>query len=63
MEFFMAEQHSLIFWFTQENVWRCYSQVGMSPLSEVEMSPFAEAEGGRLERGRFGVERGGAGTA
>ena len=41
----------------------CYSQVGMSPLSRVEMSPFAEAEGGGFERGRFGDERGGAGTA
>src|SRR5208337_115102 len=42
---------------------RCYGKVEMSPLSKVEMSPFAEAGGGRFERGRFGDERGGGGAA
>ena len=40
----------------------CYGKVEMSPLSKVEMSPFAEAGGGRFERGRFGDERDGAGA-
>jgi hypothetical protein len=40
----------------------CYGKVEMSPLSRVEMSPFAESGGGRFERGRFGDERGGAGA-
>ena len=40
----------------------CYGKVEMSPLSKVEMSPFAEAGGARFERGRFGDERDGAGA-